>query len=146
MAVGEHFTWTKGFTRKRCMRSQASKVLGTTMDRRRTAWLDQAQWRPGQQENKAQIPHRLAQIWWERSYVCCCLSLTHPHWVDEVFLQREGEKKWQRFNLEADVIAVFVPGLLGRTRSKFKFSSKGKWNGRAIVTVADRATGRKSHS
>jgi hypothetical protein len=28
--------------------SQASKVLGTTMDRRRTAWLDQAQWGPGQ--------------------------------------------------------------------------------------------------
>lgn len=29
-------------------RSQVSKVLGTTMDLRGTAWLDQAQWRPGQ--------------------------------------------------------------------------------------------------
>lgn len=28
--------------------SQVSKVLGTTMDLRGTAWLDQAQWRPGQ--------------------------------------------------------------------------------------------------
>lgn len=71
----------------------------------------------------------LGLIWWERSYVCCCLSLTHPHWVDEVFLQREGEKKWQRFNLEADVMAVFVSGLRGRTRSKFKFSWRRYRNG-----------------
>lgn len=36
------------------MCSQASKVLGTTMDRRRAAWLDQAQWGPGQRQD-AQI-------------------------------------------------------------------------------------------
>lgn len=37
-------------TRRVC--SQVSKVLGTTMDLRGTAWLDQAQWRPGQRREQ----------------------------------------------------------------------------------------------
>lgn len=43
-------------------------------------------------------------------------------------------------------MAVFVSGRQGRTKTEFKFSAKGKWNGPAVVTVADRRTGRKSRS
>lgn len=52
-------TWM--FTVEGRQRSQASKVLGTTMDRRCTAWLDQAQWGPGQSQKTAQITGHPAQ-------------------------------------------------------------------------------------
>lgn len=44
-------------------RSQASKVLGTTMDTRCTAWLDQAQWGPGQNQPLTPSPTLHPFLW-----------------------------------------------------------------------------------
>lgn len=44
-------------------RSQASKVLGTTMDTGCTAWLDQAQWGPGQNQPPVASPSLHPFLW-----------------------------------------------------------------------------------
>lgn len=89
--------------------SQVSKVLGTTMDQRGTAWLDQAQWRPEQKPGakSPSVQRRWLEItgealgpccsvWWEWEFAVELKRIQHINGRGGISMENTKENKWRK--------------------------------------------------